>query len=399
MKSVLAAVLALSAAAPAAAQEIDPGELEALQESIEARRAESERLAAEAAEKAEEAALLKSEVIAAANALTAQEAAVAEVEARLQGILSQEKDAERDLAARRAAYSDVLSALQALEMSRPPAIAVRPDDAAEAARIGLLLAEAAPVLAERAEALKLALDRLRALEKAARAEQEALQTAQVELSSRRDALDALLQRKVAERDAASRLAEETQAEISRLAARASTLSELVERLERVKRAVTPRVKPTAREPRTVDVSPRRKPAPLAAFTPETRFVDARGRLPTPVSGRLVARFGERRDAGGGRYEGVVFRTAPGALVTAPFSGSVVFARDWTTVGNVLILDVGGGYHLIVIGVGSFMAREGATVDAGEPLGAMAGGGSASDLYLEIRKNSEPVDPAGWLSRI
>lgn len=394
--------LSFALAAPLAAQEPDPDELDALRRRIEARQAESERLTAEARERAEEAAQLQREVIEAAAALRDQEAAVAAVEARMEGLAKETRDAERDLAARRGAYSDVLAALQSLELSRPPALAVRPDDAAEAARIGLLLADAAPVLQERAEALRVALDRLRALEKDAASERVRLASANTELSARRDVLSDLLSRKVAERDAATRLAEETQAEISRLAAQASSLSDLIGRLERFKRAVAPRVKPdapmSAGSRTTAAPAPRRKPRALEPFTPATRFADARGRLPAPVGGPIVARFGDRRDIGGGRVEGLVFEANSGALVTAPFAGKIVFARDWANVGNVLILDVGGGFHVIVIGADQFLASEGATVQAGEPVGAMAAGTPAPELYLEIRKNSEPVDPAVWLAQ-
>lgn len=402
MKGV-AATLSLCALllAGALAQEPSPEELEALRRKIEAQTRERERLADEAERRRREVEALTERLVAAAAALQNQETAVRAVEARLALLTADIAASDARLTTLKTDYADVLGALQALEMSRPPAIAMHPDDAATAARIGMLLADAAPRIEARARTIKSALDELRAMQAEADAERRDLAEANVELAKRRDALETLVAEKRAERDEAARLAGEAQREISRLAARASSLSDLVDRLERFRRAVAPRLKPDAPDAGVLEApapssKPRRGRPLVADYAPPSRFVDARGALPSPVSGAVAARFGEMR-AGGGRQEGVVFQTSAGALVTAPFAGKVVFAREWRPLGNVLILDVGGGYHLVLVGFDRFVVSEGETVSAGEPLGGMTGAAPAPELYLEIRRNSEPVDPSPWLA--
>jgi septal ring factor EnvC (AmiA/AmiB activator) len=66
-------------------------------------------------------------------------------------------------------------------------------------------------------------------------------------------------------------------------------------------------------------------------------------------------------------------------------------------GLVLILRLGGEYHLVLAGLETALTAPGRAVAAGQPIGRMAGtGGPASELYFEIRKNGAPVDPARWL---
>ena len=82
-------------------------------------------------------------------------------------------------------------------------------------------------------------------------------------------------------------------------------------------------------------------------------------------------------------------------MTAPFDADIAFARSWAPIGNLVVLDVGDGYHILIMGLGAFLVEEGQGVAAGEPLGTMIG--DAAQLDLEIRKNGKPVNPALWLS--
>ncbi|MCB2096877.1 MAG: peptidoglycan DD-metalloendopeptidase family protein, partial [Parvularculaceae bacterium] len=141
-------------------------------------------------------------------------------------------------------------------------------------------------------------------------------------------------------------------------------------------------------------SPLRPLAKPAPFRQARAFAAAKGALSSPVAGNVIGRFGAARPEGG-KFEGVRFATADRAIVTAPFEGQVAFARTWNPIGNLLVLDVGGGYHILLMGVGGFLVEEGQSVKAGEPVAAM--NGTDSSLDLEIRKNGEPVNPSLWLS--
>ncbi|MEM9170891.1 MAG: peptidoglycan DD-metalloendopeptidase family protein, partial [Pseudomonadota bacterium] len=183
-------------------------------------------------------------------------------------------------------------------------------------------------------------------------------------------------------------------ETAALAARASSLRELLRRLERFARSITPRVKPPRGAPA---ISPSRKPA-RRAFVPDLAFSKARGRVPRPVSGPLIGSFGTERPEGG-RFEGVRYRTRDEAVVTAPFNADVIFARPWRPVSdlvvNLVVLDVGEGYHILFMGLGSFLVEAGQEVAAGEPIGMMQGKNARLDV--EIRQGGDPVNPALWIN--
>jgi septal ring factor EnvC (AmiA/AmiB activator) len=259
----------------------------------------------------------------------------------------------------------------------------------------MLLADAAPVIEARARALREKLERLSAVRAARDKERLARQKTSEEITARRNVLAELLEKKQTERDVAATLARAAQRETAALAARASDLREMIGRLERLARIITPRLKP----PPPAQGAPlaERPQAPKAApFKPARSFAEARGKLRAPVVGRVVDGFGAEKP-GGGVYEGVRYLASPSAIVTAPFEGSVVFARNFGPVGNLIMLDVGGGFHIALAGVGAFLAQEGQTVAAGEPIAAMTAG-AETVLEFEIRKNGEPVNPALWLSQ-
>lgn len=130
-----------------------------------------------------------------------------------------------------------------------------------------------------------------------------------------------------------------------------------------------------------------------------RFSDARGTLDLPVTGTLVRRFGQPSPSGG-PTEGLTVRTPPGAQIVAPFDGIVEYAGPFRHYGQLLIISVGEGYHILLSGMASIAVNEGQSVLAGEPVARMGAYGAASPtpeaLYIEIRRSGNPVDPSAWL---
>jgi len=126
------------------------------------------------------------------------------------------------------------------------------------------------------------------------------------------------------------------------------------------------------------------------------FARLRGQLAWPVSGRLVARFGEAR-AGGVRWDGVLVATERGAPVKAVCQGRVIYA-DWLPgLGLLTIVDHGDGYLSLYGHNERLYKAAGEPVAAGEPIAAAgdSGGSSRPELYFEIRKGGKPVDPRPW----
>ncbi|MGC9446177.1 murein hydrolase activator EnvC family protein [Cereibacter johrii] len=140
------------------------------------------------------------------------------------------------------------------------------------------------------------------------------------------------------------------------------------------------------------------------------FEAARGRLPLPVLGTILRRANEA-DAAGVRRPGILLAARPQALVTAPWPATIRYRGPLLDYGNVMILEPGAGYLLVLAGLGTVYGETGEVVAAGAPLGLMGGeprpagpaaaggeGAGARDtetLYLELRQGAEPVDPADW----
>ncbi len=143
------------------------------------------------------------------------------------------------------------------------------------------------------------------------------------------------------------------------------------------------------------------------------FASAKGRLPLPVLGSVLRRANEA-DAAGVRRPGLLLATRPRALVTAPWPATIRYLGPLLDYGNVIVLEPGQGYLLILSGLDAVYGEVGEVVAAGAPLGLMGGaapsvdefmvsmqdGGGAQDtetLYMELRAEATPVDPSDWFA--
>jgi septal ring factor EnvC (AmiA/AmiB activator) len=158
-------------------------------------------------------------------------------------------------------------------------------------------------------------------------------------------------------------------------------------------------------PATVDGKP-----DLAAFkdparkSPAIAFVSARGLFALPVNGTKIREFGGS-DGAGGVEKGISLATKAGAQVTTPCDGWVVYAGPFRSYGQLLILNAGGGYHVLIAGMERISVNIGQFVLTGEPVATMgtrsqvasilATNASQPVLYVEFRKDGTPIDPGPW----
>ena len=389
MRLLLAILLALAFAPSATAQEDDAArlrEIERLREE-KARDAQALRDRTEASEATLR--RLQASLVDLADELQRQETAVTaseETGARL--------DREADLltarlAARRRDIADVLGALQMLERGRPPALLVSPEDANRAAVAAIALSSVTPELAAEASRLAGDLDRIEAVRGRAARERRLLAEAEASLTERRRLLeDTLAERERRQAADVTRL-RRIEREDEALAREATSLRALIEGID----ARDAERRAAGRPAPTPVPKPELPPAVALYDDLPDRFSAARAKLPLPAAGRVTHRFGERV-AGGGRAQDLALRTRPGAVVTAPFGGTVKWAKPYGALGNVVILDVGEGYSVVLIGLGPFDVRRDDVVRAGTPLGRMPQDRTA--LRLHLRRGSEVIDPEPWL---
>ena len=134
-------------------------------------------------------------------------------------------------------------------------------------------------------------------------------------------------------------------------------------------------------------------------SPGGTFAQARGKLPWPVDGRLLARFGTPRSDSRLKWDGVLIGAPAGTRVRAIHDGRVVFA-DWLRgAGLLLIVDHGGGYLSLYGHNQSLLKGAGERVRAGEAIATVgsSGGQDSPALYFAIRQQGQPSDPLRWCS--
>lgn len=351
-------------------------------------------LEASAAAAARDASFIDADLVAAASDATAREEAAYAAEEQLMLLADETRTAMTELDRDQAATQDLFAALMAFSARRPPALATHPDDVSQAIRAAILMSDAAPALNRRAEDLRQRLADLQGLADATRAQQANLTLATSALDARREEIAALAEEKRRAQASLDAEAARARAAADKLAGEAETLRDLLAGLAKTA-PPTPSVKPgqkppAAKPPATKPPAPATKPA-AAAPKPQA------GAPLTPVVGSPLRRFGRTID--GQKQEGLTLAARPGATVIAPLDARVQFAGPFRTYGQMAILDVGGDVLVVVAGMDGLYPEPGQWVLAGEPIGRMSDRKSPSpELYLEVRRKGQPVDPETWLGR-
>lgn len=153
----------------------------------------------------------------------------------------------------------------------------------------------------------------------------------------------------------------------------------------------------------------KQPQPVAGKQPQSpmvstavthsggKFSTVRGKLPWPVNGRLIARFGSPRGDTRSKWDGVLISSQAGTQVRAIHPGRVVFA-DWLRgAGLLVIVDHGDGYLSLYGHNQSLLTRPGDMVQTGQAISTVGntGGQDQAALYFAIRQQGKPADPTQW----
>lgn len=316
------------------------------------------------------------------------------IQGRIEALRLQEQDLKLSLADRRGVLAEVLGALQRMGLNPPPAILVRPDDALASVRSAILLGAVVPEMRAETEILAGDLAELARLTASISAERERLLVTVAGQAAEKERLALLIAEKGKLRGRSEGLLEAEQKRSAELAAKAGSLKELIETLEGQVAAAR------AAEERAAGAVPdgNRLARPMP-------FPSLMGKLVLPASGRIDHRFGDA-DGAGGTLFGDIVTTQSAAIVTAPADGTVLYAGPFRSYGQLLILNAGGGYHVVLAGMGRINVSLGQSVLAGEPVGMMGEARLASavsigsetttpELYVEFRKDGKPIDPAPW----
>lgn len=320
---------------------------------------------------------------------TSSELQLISLRARLDGARREMVDGEE-------ALEDLLATLVISGRHRPPTLLVSADDANRAIRSAIVMGDIAPRLKARTTALSDEIDELRRLERLERREQAELATAEAAI--------ALKQAEILKMTTIKRSAfENVSADASRLRDRAQLLGREADTIRGLLAALeanapsAPGHKPNLNQ--YASTSPNaglRELAKPAAIANQGRAL--LGGLDQPAAGRVIRAWGDKMP-GGSVSEGLSIITRTQAQVAAPVDGKIEFAGPFRTYGQLLIISTSDGYHVLLSGMDEAYVGVGQTVKRGEPVARMQNRTSPEpELYMEVRKNGKPMNPAKWMQR-
>jgi septal ring factor EnvC (AmiA/AmiB activator) len=425
--------------------EKDRGRLEANQRRSSELQADLDKIGAERER-------INARLVETAKLIQQSEGQLSLIESRLGELEAQEKAVRETLESRHGSISALLAAMQRMGRNPPPVMVTRREDALDMVRSAMLLASAFPELRGQAVALADQLNGLVRVMTSIRTEGEKLRAETSRLNDARLRLVGLQESKrqsLAERQAELDQVRKAAAEISKSV---SDLGDLIAKLDKEvsertslgsyeqeiasAAALPPRSAPPApAAPAPAPPSgagsavPAPGPSASPSPTPEDRpssvvlapagdrlamltpgrikpaipFSDAKGLLPLPAQGKRVLTFGEKTQYGS-QSKGLVIETRHGGQVVSPSDGWIVYAGDFRSYGQLLIINAGGGYHILLAGLSQIDAQLGQFVLAGEPVGVMSAAAKSAQgkaqenapvLYIEFRKDQRPIDPDPW----
>lgn len=401
--AIIAAMLALTCPAraeilPAPSATAQAIELKTTERALERSATRQQTLMNEAAALGREQYELSRALIETAAQIQARETMIIASRKKVAGLGQDEAALRGNLFKRNDELAGLLAGLVKLEQNPPPALLASPRDALKALRAAMLFGAAVPVLRSETTALSRDLARLMGLRSAIVRERQSLSANLDKLRFERLQLESLYDRKKALLASTGKALSKERERAAELADKAQTLKQLVEALaeENRKRELADRLAASK-----LASSP-----PPATQKPPVAFTQSLGRLDYPAQGQLIRQFGDA-DGFGGQAKGIFIATSTGAQVVSPAAGRAAFAGNFRSYGQLLILDVGEGYHMLLAGMARIKVETGQSVAAGEPVGEMGDvpaqgtmiGGQLQEprpiIYVEFRKAGSAVDPSGW----
>lgn len=332
--------------------------------------------------------VLSNALIKAAKAERAVANDIAEKEEKLKKMIEKRAQVYQNLKSRRAEFAEVLVILERMGLKPPPALMVRPEDVLASVRSSVLLGAVVPQMQEKTQALTESLKELTTLSNSIATEYAALKIKMQNQAEQQKHLELLLEEKAKLQTKTEKKLTEQQQKNLVLAKKAQSLEELILELDRQSKLNS-----------DISIQVRKN----LQLLERSNFENRKGSLLFPVLGTRIqhahknsqfARFGE------------MIETEAAAVVISPADALVAFAGPFRSYGQLIILNVGNGYHIVLIGMSRINVAQGQFVLAGEPLGTMGMqfiansvaldiGKTAPMLYIEFRKQGKPINPTPW----
>ncbi len=350
-------------------------------------------------------------LIAAVERVKTAETDVAAVQNKIGDLIVQELDTRGRLDGADASISNVLAALERISENPPPALIVDPSDALGSARSAMLISAVLPQLRAKADAVIADLKHLIDIRTAAEGQETDLKANFDVLEEEQLRIATLIAAQKQNEDSANAALATEQQEAADMADKAAALKQTVADLGKQAAAVATAAQAVeaagngGKSPKLSDDTVTLALANPGRQQPAVPFAAAKGYLDFPVEGVNVLNFGDA-DGLGGVSRGVSVVTRAGAPVLAPADGSVLYQGPYLNYGQIVILDTGQDYTILLAGLASVAVKTGQFVRMGDALGIMgsrtigptvatSAGAERPTLYIEMRNKTTPIDPSGW----
>ncbi|MGH1352693.1 MAG: murein hydrolase activator EnvC family protein [Methyloligellaceae bacterium] len=350
------------------------------------------------------------------------EKALSAVERKLGKLSVREQRIKRSMAKRHEVIAALLSVMQRMGRQPPPVMATHRDDALKMVRSAMLLSSVIPKLSKELKETSSELSKLVSVVTETKQSALTLRQETINLKTQRDRVKKLLNAKRTRILSQQNELKQVQAAAKAYSRNAQNLGQLIAKLDqnvsrtmgidkyekevrRGKKGIS-RVDPkTGQKVRLVPGKKTRVTSLInpGRIKPALAFSRAQGLLPLPVSGSKVKKYGDTNDYGS-TSKGLLLGTRNNAQVTSPCDGWVLYAGRFRSYGQLLIINAGEGYHILLAGMGKIDVSTGQFVLAGEPIASMgaqrlqaidAKQGYDQTLYIEFRKNERPINPDPW----
>jgi len=428
-------------------------DLDALHQQIEQGQAQATALQKQAEDLGRQINQLQDALVKSAQSVQDSEQQASDLESNLATLTEEEKHKTDELAVRRQQMTETLMALERLSVQPAQAALFADRSAIDQARTASLLSLIVPQLDKRADALKAQLADLHDLHAQIVDRREKLTTTLGTLADQNQKLADLIAQKSKLQKSTLAQGATAQDKLKLLADQAQSLKDLLDRIDRAKEEEAAKqaaaaqaaaaeeakrqeaTRKASRRPGSNEDDATGKSADLASANPSVTSADLGIGAPAgkaarafpdkpgggdgvriPVRGTLVSAFGSAA-SDLSQARGILLETRPQAQVVAPFDGRIVFQGPFRSYGQILIIEHRGGYHTVLAGLGRVDAIVGQWLVAGEPVGIMGTSGEATadtgqsaagsvtsnqdhpKLYVELRHNGQPVDPAPWFGSL
>ncbi len=391
------------------AKDVSINEIKQIENQAKQKIIESKKFQAQAISLNLELSKIDQNIISLANKIQNSEDSISKLEKELIFLSEDMETTEENFKNKNTSLIEILTALQNMSLNPSESVILQPLSPVDIIRSAILLRESVPFLSKKSSDLKEDLNNLQTKKEQVKINLEKTKSQMSLLEKQQQEMNALIKRKAELRTKIVSKGEETKKVAEELSSKAKDLRELLEELERQKEiarkkkleaeklAAIKRREEQKRQQKqtnithTVDTKTHES---IKKQVKSGRFVSAKGKLSRPVRGNISIEYGQETSKGV-TSKGITYTTRPKAQVIAPFDGTVIFSGPFKGFGNIIIIEHGDGYLSLLAGLGNIDSELGQMLLQGEPVATMPNK-IDSKLYVEIRKDRQPINPKPWI---